>query len=162
LLQYKDVFFSKNPNFKWYKLPAPPLRTLSTRPTNDRSMASSPTLSICEDAGEIIVKERFARNIKVAQAVGSGISQFKFADIDQMGGLTSLMSMENAPAARVNGETIIYLKEDAMLASRKRKSDELIEYVEEELNSTGKSHRAQHHHQQSSLKMATLRNNTKK
>lgn len=136
-MQYKDVFFSKNPNFKWYKLPAPPLRTLSTRPTNDRSMASSPTLSICED--DMTMKERIARNIKTTQ-VGSGISQFKFADIDQMGGLTSLMSMENAPA-RLNGETIIYMKDDGT-ASRKRKSDELIEFVEEELNSTGKSHRA--------------------
>ncbi|XP_023951965.2 uncharacterized protein LOC112055898 [Bicyclus anynana] len=30
--QYKDAFFSANPDFKWYKLPAPPLRTLSSRP----------------------------------------------------------------------------------------------------------------------------------
>ncbi|GLV36080.1 bobby sox [Carabus blaptoides fortunei] len=32
--QYKNAFFSANPNFKWYKLPAPPLRTLNTRPGN--------------------------------------------------------------------------------------------------------------------------------
>lgn len=36
--QYKDAFFTANPNFKWYKLPAPPLRTLLTRPSNDRQL----------------------------------------------------------------------------------------------------------------------------
>lgn len=30
--QYKDAFFKANPNFKWYKLPAPPLRTCTIRP----------------------------------------------------------------------------------------------------------------------------------
>ncbi|KAK9731531.1 hypothetical protein QE152_g13581 [Popillia japonica] len=30
----KMPFFAANPDFKWYKLPAPPLRTLSTRPSS--------------------------------------------------------------------------------------------------------------------------------
>ncbi|KRT83571.1 hypothetical protein AMK59_4210 [Oryctes borbonicus] len=32
--EYKDAFFCANPDFKWYKLPAPPLRTLATRPSS--------------------------------------------------------------------------------------------------------------------------------
>jgi hypothetical protein len=32
--QYKEAFLKANPDFKWYKLPAPPLRTLVTRPSN--------------------------------------------------------------------------------------------------------------------------------
>lgn len=132
------MFFSKNPNFKWYKLPAPPLRTLSTRPTNDRSMASSPTPSNGDDSMELIMKERVVRTIKASQHAGTGISQFKFASIDQMGGLTSLMTIDNGSAVRVNG-LIVHDKDDV---SRKRKADELVEFVEEELNSAGKSHRA--------------------
>ncbi|XP_035437294.2 uncharacterized protein LOC118267420 isoform X2 [Spodoptera frugiperda] len=40
--QYKDAFFSANPDFKWYKLPAPPLRTLSSRPrdSNEKPVES--------------------------------------------------------------------------------------------------------------------------
>lgn len=34
--QYKEAFYKANPNFKWYKLPAPPLRTLMTRPANQK------------------------------------------------------------------------------------------------------------------------------
>lgn len=129
------MFFSKNPNFKWYKLPAPPLRTLSTRPTNDRSMAPSPTPSNGEDSGDLTVKERVVRSIKSTLPVGAGISQFKFASIDQMGGLTSLMSFENGTS---NG-IYVHVKDEV---SRKRHAEEQIEFVEEELNSSGKSHRA--------------------
>ncbi|XP_063237048.1 uncharacterized protein LOC134539200 [Bacillus rossius redtenbacheri] len=32
--QYKEAFLKAFPDFKWYKLPAPPLRTLVTRPSN--------------------------------------------------------------------------------------------------------------------------------
>nr|CAD7202768.1 unnamed protein product [Timema douglasi] len=32
--QYKEAFMKANPDFKWYKLPAPPLRTLVTRVSN--------------------------------------------------------------------------------------------------------------------------------
>jgi hypothetical protein len=34
--QYKEAFLEANPDFKWYKLPAPPLRTLVTRPSNQK------------------------------------------------------------------------------------------------------------------------------
>lgn len=34
IFQYKDAFLKAHPDFKWYKLPAPPLRLLNTRPNN--------------------------------------------------------------------------------------------------------------------------------
>lgn len=147
--QYKDVFFSKNPNFKWYKLPAPPLRTLSTRPTNDRSMVASPTPTINEEVAESTNKDRAARNIKVSPQNSSGIGQFKFASIDQMGGLTSLMTMNNN-SSRVNGAVSYDKNVDASEVyasmepqSKKRKNDDQLELVDEQdVAYAGKSHRA--------------------
>lgn len=43
-MQYKDAFFTANPNFKWYKLPAPPLRTNISRPVcAQKEFVTSPT-----------------------------------------------------------------------------------------------------------------------
>uniref|UniRef100_A0A6M2DSB7 HMG box domain-containing protein n=1 Tax=Xenopsylla cheopis TaxID=163159 RepID=A0A6M2DSB7_XENCH len=36
--QYKDAFFSAHPDFKWYKLPAPSLRTVSSPPENSKHL----------------------------------------------------------------------------------------------------------------------------
>lgn len=147
-LQYKDVFFSKNPNFKWYKLPAPPLRTLSTRPTNDRTMVASPTLIAGDEAIESTTKDRAVRNIKAPQQHNSGIGQFKFASIDQMGGLTSLMT--DTGTVRVNGNVLsekdmekaeIYVLEEPQ--ARKRKHEDQVELFEDQDSVfAGKSHRA--------------------
>lgn len=41
--EYKDAFFNANPNFKWYKLPAPPLRTLHTRPSTNQLLQQMST-----------------------------------------------------------------------------------------------------------------------
>lgn len=52
-MQYKDAFFSANPDFKWYKLPAPPLRTLTTRPLTiqrETSPLQSPNDTLHTDA----------------------------------------------------------------------------------------------------------------
>ena len=146
-LQYKDVFFSKNPNFKWYKLPAPPLRTLSTRPTNDRSMVVSPTL-IIEETVESTIKDRSVRNIKLSQQNNSGIGQFKFASIDQMGGLTSLMT--DTGSTKVNGNILsekdaeksdIYTLEEQQ--TKKRKHEDQLEFIDDQDSAyAGKSHRA--------------------
>lgn len=147
--QYKDVFFSKNPNFKWYKLPAPPLRTLSTRPTNDRSIVASPIPLVNEEVIESTIKDRAARNIKPSQQNSSGIGQFKFASIDQMGGLTSLMTMDSGNPAKVNGA--IYIEKDdeksgvcanESLAKKRKNEDQLELYEDQEIVSAGKSHRA--------------------
>jgi HMG box transcription factor BBX len=148
--QYKDVFFSKNPNFKWYKLPAPPLRTLSTRPTNDRSMVASPTPNLVNDEiAESTIKDRAARNVKLSHQNSSGIGQFKFASIDQMGGLTSLMAMGTGMAVKVNGT--IYVEKgneksevfvDESTAKKRKNDDHLELFDEQDVVIAGKSHRA--------------------
>lgn len=71
LFQYKDAFLSANPNFRWYKLPAPPLRTLTTRPTYTKNLTplSSPTSPLTSE-----------------------FNLGKLADESQLGGLTSLMN----------------------------------------------------------------------
>ncbi|KAG5680478.1 hypothetical protein PVAND_009986 [Polypedilum vanderplanki] len=145
---YKDVFFSKNPNFKWYKLPAPPLRTLSTRPSNERDRATSP-IPITEEIVETSPKDRAARNIKpITLQNHSGIGQFKLASIDQMGGLSSLMMVEPSSSPRSNGSIYGDIQQQTFVSGttrdeihdsqpRKRKSDEAIDTYDEEL--TGKS-----------------------
>ncbi|XP_046664714.1 uncharacterized protein LOC124357211 [Homalodisca vitripennis] len=66
--QYKEAFLRAHPDFKWYKLPAPPLRTLITRPTNQKL----PKLSCHVSCGPI--------------------TPGKLADESQLGGLCSLLS----------------------------------------------------------------------
>jgi len=66
--QYKEAFMKANPGFKWYKLPAPPLRTLMTRPTNQKLPKFSCQLSC------------------------GPITPGKLADESEMGGLCSLLS----------------------------------------------------------------------
>lgn len=144
------MFFSKNPNFKWYKLPAPPLRTLSTRPTNDRSIVVSPVPLVGEEVTvESTIKDRVARNVKASQQNSSGIGQFKFASIDQMGGLTSLMTMDTG-STRVNGAIFCDKEVDKSEVhavsepqTKKRKSEEQLEMFDDQDGVlAGKSHRA--------------------
>lgn len=143
IFQYKDVFFSKNPNFKWYKLPAPPLRTLSTRPGNDRdrAMTASPTQFNGDELPESPTsKDRVARNIKVSQQSTSGFGQFKLASIDQMGGLSSLMMVESSPIRVINGVIATEAIKDDLdtsLPPKKRKNEEIVELFDDEI--AGKS-----------------------
>lgn len=90
-LQYKDAFLTANPNFRWYKLPAPPLRTLMTRPltiTKNTVPLSSPT-----------------------SPLSSEFNPGKLADESQLGGLTSLMnnSYKSLPK-RVDQNTLVEQK----------------------------------------------------
>ncbi|XP_075233540.1 bobby sox isoform X2 [Lycorma delicatula] len=66
--QYKEAFLKANPDFKWYKLPAPPLRTLMTRPANQKV----PKLHCQVSCGPI--------------------TPGKLADESQLGGLSSLFA----------------------------------------------------------------------
>jgi hypothetical protein len=128
-------------------LPAPPLRTLSTRPGNERDRAASPTSPLIEEVYEISPKDRTARNVKASQQQqqqnNSGIGQFKLASIEQMGGLSSLM-IESSPQPRVNG-IIVYddtHNRDDITAvqdvnSKKRKLDDASDLYDDEL--AGKS-----------------------
>ena len=83
--QYKDAFLNANPDFKWYKLPAPPLRTLSTRPSNKKIEASSSDqqLNLNNDDQDFTEIER-----NDEEAIQPG----KLADESQIGGLSSLFT----------------------------------------------------------------------
>ncbi|XP_055381156.1 putative uncharacterized protein DDB_G0282133 [Condylostylus longicornis] len=112
--EYKDAFLSANPNFKWYKLPAPPLRTLVTRPlnTNESSLEEPlpPTLKQPKHSSPFkqssppieenipISKEKIVDRMSPIEPKHEGnVGMFKFADETQMGGLSSLITCSNSP-----------------------------------------------------------------
>lgn len=99
--QYKDAFFSANPNFKWYKLPAPPLRSISmqTRPDRQDSFSDpsyddydtmSPMSKILHGPIDMDCGNN-AQHKTNENANKSSVGLFKLADETQMGGLNSLM-----------------------------------------------------------------------
>ena len=98
--QYKDAFFSANPDFKWYKLPAPPLRTLSSRPRETDKPAGSPNSEHhdeMEKTNNNSTKVDFNKKSKDEsyEAESKPLSMFtpgKLADEAQMGGLSSLLA----------------------------------------------------------------------
>ncbi|XP_067638832.1 putative uncharacterized protein DDB_G0282133 isoform X2 [Eurosta solidaginis] len=87
--QNKDAFFNANPNFKWYKLPAPPLRALNTRPGNtDRILDQDDEIKstlVAEDSGTMLQKFPNDKNNHL----------FKLADEAQMGELSTLINCES-------------------------------------------------------------------
>jgi hypothetical protein len=107
-------------------------------------MVASPTPLVNEEIVESTIKDRAARN---AKQNSSGIGQFKFASIDQMGGLTSLMAMNMGMPQRING-AIFTEKDDDKLEvfesqAKKRKNEDNLElFDEQDVAFAGKSHRA--------------------
>lgn len=101
-LQYKDAFFSANPDFKWYKLPAPPLRTLSSRPREsvDKTVESSNNEyheSELERTNNNSTRYDYNKksNENETEVDVKPLSMFtpgKLADEAQMGGLSSLLA----------------------------------------------------------------------
>lgn len=86
LAQYKDAFLSANPTFKWYKLPAPPLRTLPTQVSKSNGSERSDSFSDPYDFDIEPLPRK--RSTSEAKPIMGG---FKLADEAQMGGLSSLM-----------------------------------------------------------------------
>ncbi|XP_022187453.2 HMG box transcription factor BBX [Nilaparvata lugens] len=84
----KERFFKKNPNFKWYKLPAPPLRRLSTRPSKIKIKAEAP------------IKSEEATSSVQLSIKSETISSVKLADESQLGALTSLLTPPKPPNKR--------------------------------------------------------------
>ncbi|XP_055326707.1 uncharacterized protein LOC129580386 [Sitodiplosis mosellana] len=83
--EYKDAFFNANPDFKWYKLPAPPLRTGYQRMASDRHSSFSEPYNFSDF-------DLQPPKIKCKRYEGSGVGTFfKLADEAQMGSLSSLM-----------------------------------------------------------------------
>ncbi|XP_031830475.1 bobby sox isoform X2 [Nomia melanderi] len=104
--EYKDAFLNANPDFKWYKLPAPPLRTLSTRPTNKKAETSSNEQPI-----ENVKSENESSDYsKADKRDGQSIQPGKLADESQIGGLSSLFTPQKMQIideqATINGSVI--------------------------------------------------------
>lgn len=99
--QYKDAFFSANPNFKWYKLPAPPIRSASiqTRLVDDGHLDASDGEPMAKrshsSSSSSMEFDQNTQSTKSHQrqddATKTDVSLFKLADETQMGGLNSLM-----------------------------------------------------------------------
>lgn len=106
-------------------------------------MVISPTPLAVEESVESTNKDRVARNVKASQQGNSGIGQFKFAAIDQMGGLTSLMTMDTS-STRVNGAVFSDKEAEAVEPqTKKRKNEEQLESFDDQDGLyAGKSHRA--------------------
>lgn len=86
--EYKDAFLNANPDFKWYKLPAPPLRTLTTRPTNKKTEPSSSEQSI----ENVKLEHESSHYSRPDRRDGQSIQPGKLADESQIGGLSSLFT----------------------------------------------------------------------
>ncbi|GAB6028373.1 hypothetical protein CHUAL_002541 [Chamberlinius hualienensis] len=80
--QYKEAFMKAHPEFKWYKLPSPPNRTLITRPSNQRNTKL-----------EVVTTE------PQSTSAPCGITPGKLADETQMGGLSSLIIPTVTPSS---------------------------------------------------------------
>lgn len=99
-MQYKDAFFNANPDFKWYKLPAPPLRTLTSRPRDYHEQPQEATLEYepeLEKTNNNSTKLDFNKkpNYFPSDLVQKPLSMFtpgKLADEAHMGGLSSLLA----------------------------------------------------------------------
>lgn len=101
MFQYKDAFFSANPDFKWYKLPAPPLRTLCSRPRETADKMESPDSdyhdSESEKTNNNSTKHDYNKkpSDEHPEPDAKPLSMFtpgKLADEAQMGGLSSLLA----------------------------------------------------------------------
>ncbi|XP_025266039.1 transcription factor Sox-11 isoform X1 [Camponotus floridanus] len=86
--EYKDAFLNANPDFKWYKLPAPPLRTLNTRPTNKKQESNSGMQFIDSVKSEYESSDCTKSDRRDGQSIQPG----KLADESQIGGLSSLFT----------------------------------------------------------------------
>lgn len=91
--QYKDAFFNANPDFKWYKLPAPPLRTLPTRPTKVETSPPVSPVSISSKEANIVV------NCTTSATPSGDFTPGKLADETQLGMLSSLFTASYSPKA---------------------------------------------------------------
>jgi len=99
--QYKDAFLNANPDFKWYKLPAPPLRTLNTRPTNKKQESSSGVQSTNSVKSEYESSDCTKSDRRDGQSIQPG----KLADESQIGGLSSLFTPQKSETSEetING-----------------------------------------------------------
>ncbi|KAI5642891.1 HMG (high mobility group) box domain-containing protein [Phthorimaea operculella] len=107
--QYKDAFFSANPDFKWYKLPAPPLRTLASRPREHSEKNISPTYDLFQEtelektnnnSTKIDFNKKPRDHDYEAPKTLSMFTPGKLADEAQMGGLSRLLDAKTETSTR--------------------------------------------------------------
>lgn len=97
--QYKDAFFTAHPDFKWYKLPAPPLRApcIGSRIVQSESESALENGFMYECAHPASSFEEFQnpdsemQSLPIIKKKEPQMGVFKLADETQMGGLNSLM-----------------------------------------------------------------------
>ncbi|XP_041981108.1 uncharacterized protein LOC121734593 [Aricia agestis] len=95
--QYKDAFFSANPDFKWYKLPAPPLRTLSARPRESEKHTEVEDHEERTNNNSTRVDLNIRSDDDSNEPQPRSLSMFtpgKLADEAQMGGISSLLATD--------------------------------------------------------------------
>uniref|UniRef100_A0A0C9QZ98 Bbx_1 protein n=1 Tax=Fopius arisanus TaxID=64838 RepID=A0A0C9QZ98_9HYME len=102
--EYKDAFLHANPDFKWYKLPAPPLRTLTTRPTNKKQEIGG-----FESTSETSVSNYESSSSDVGK---NAIQPGKLADESQIGGLSSLFTPQKTHHANNQSTIDMEIAED--------------------------------------------------
>ncbi|KAK3908356.1 HMG box transcription factor BBX [Frankliniella fusca] len=90
--QYKDAFLKAHPDFKWYKLPAPPLRLLNTRPNN---------------------------TVKAPKPSTGVITPGKLADETQLGGLSSLLSATSSLVSSASTAAVVISESTAVVGALK-------------------------------------------
>ncbi|XP_026479881.1 putative uncharacterized protein DDB_G0282499 [Ctenocephalides felis] len=106
--QYKDAFFNANPDFKWYKLPAPSLRLISIQPENvkNEELFVNKASDTINNASNTITSEtpslgrqdqnkwdqNFSHGIKLEDPhrINNIFSPGKLADENQLGNLRKL------------------------------------------------------------------------
>lgn len=89
-----------NPDFKWYKLPAPPLRTLNTRPTNkkpDTIGVHNYRTNDLQDEDEDDIDSTL-----IERDDDRTIQPGKLADESQIGGLSSLFTPEKVHSSNTD------------------------------------------------------------
>lgn len=94
--QNKDAFFSANPNFKWYKLPAPSLRSLNTRPGNGERGDDQCELDNIASRNSLNFKDINPCSMPTNEV--KNVSYFRLADEAQMGELNNLMYANSTPS----------------------------------------------------------------
>ncbi|XP_030242158.1 putative mediator of RNA polymerase II transcription subunit 26 isoform X2 [Drosophila navojoa] len=142
--QNKDAFFNANPNFKWYKLPAPPLRTLATRPSNAASGHPNEEQQQQQQQQQQQPPLHW-QPTEVAHMLRRDL--FKFADETQMGELSALLSSNTSNVQDKDYELQQALSETTQFMSahmpgnnnnnNKRSADSTSNSSEEEDRSAG-------------------------
>lgn len=143
--QYKDAFFTANPDFKWYKLPAPPLRTLTSRPRDHHPppLEYEPEVERTNNNSTKLDLNKKPVPFSIEDKSLSMFTPGKLADEAQMGGLSSLLAIKtdtqslnpyySPPSYKYNQISFI---NDTNVPDNKGSKDENIKELQNALSET--------------------------